>query len=501
MKNSDTLRANKFIITCLAILFIAACKTESVEKENAYADYLNEIYDKGMLNGNALIFKNGEIVHQGSYGIANIDPIDSLALDSQFRLASVSKQFTAMAIMQLKEKGKLSYDQNLKDIIPELPYENITVKHLLQHTSGLPDYEAFMYYNWKPELEIEDPARMISGNMDVISLMAEQKPEIDFEPGEEWDYSNTGYLLLATIVSRISGLPFEQYMKENIFDPAGMESTTVYKYVVGKDPQMPNRVFGYKTELNGKDRTYHDIHYLNYVQGDGGMYSTLNDLLKWDRALYTDKLISQETLKEAFTPGKLNNGEETNYGFGWFIEKSASDKKAVFHSGGWVGFGTYIYREIEENNCFIILTNNSTSYFGALMPLKKILHDEPYEMPKLNISEVVGSKILNDGIETAMEAYYKLKAESPDDYDFSERQFNNLGYQLMGMDRNEDAAKILKLNLEEYSESANTYDSYGDALLANKDTINAVLNFKKAFEMDSTFTASNEKVKNLERND
>lgn len=498
MKKINLVLDSKLLIILLTILFIAACKTEPTEKIDAYGEYLTQIYDKGMLNGNVLVLRDGVIVHQGSYGIANIAPIDSLTLDSQFRMASVSKQFTAMAIMQLKEKGKLSYDQNLKDFIPELPYENITVKHLLHHTSGLPDYEEFMYYNWKPEFEIEDPARFISGNMDVINLMAEQKPEIDFEPGEKWEYSNTGYLFLATIVSRISELPFEQYLKENIFDPLGMSSTTVYKYVVGKDPQMPNRVFGYETALNGKDRSYHDIHYLNYVQGDGGIYSTLGDLLIWDRALYTAKLISQETLKDAFAPGQLNNGEETNYGFGWFIDKTESGKKAVLHSGGWVGFGTYIYREIEENNCFIVLTNNSTSYFGALMPIKNMLHDQPYEMPNLNISEVVGSKILNEGIDPALETYNSLKSESPNDYDFSESQLNRLGYQLMGMEHNEAAVKILKRNLEEYPESANTYDSYGDALLAINDTLNAILNFKKAFAMDSTFTASIEKVKKIE---
>ena len=489
---------NTLLLGILTVLFISACKTEPTVKVDPFGEYLNNIYDKGMLNGNVLVFQNGEIVHQGSYGIGNIDPIDSLTLDSQFRMASVSKQFTAMAIMQLNEKGKLSYDDDLKKFIPELPYKDITVRHLLHHTSGLPDYEEFMYYNWKPELKIDDPARFISGNTHVIELMAEKKPEIDFIPGEQWDYSNTGYLFLATIVSRVSGMPFEQYLKENIFDPTGMSSTSVYKYVVGKDPEMPNRVFGYDTKLNGEDRIYHDIHYLNPVQGDGGIYSTLGDLLKWDRALYTNTLVSEETLSEAYTPGKLNNGDETNYGFGWFIEKSVTDKKVVFHSGGWVGFGTYIYREIEDNNCFIVQTNNSTSYFGALMPIKKMLHDQPYEMPKLNVGEVVGKIILSEGIDKGLSEYNRLKSEEPDNYEISEGQLNSLGYQLMGLDRNQDALQILKRNQEEYPESANTYDSYADALLANKDTANAIINYNKAFAMDSTFTTSREKAKRLE---
>lgn len=480
----------------LLIMFLfTGCQTEIEVKTNKYGDFLSQAAAKGQFNGNALILEDGEIAFQGSFGIGNVDPIDSLNLNSPFRLGSVSKQFTAMGIMKLKESGKLSYDQDIKDFIPELPYEGVTIRHLLTHVSGLPDYMDMMDENWKTELKDNNPDKFFSGNIDLIEMLTKIKPQIHFEPGEKYEYSNTGYVLLGSIVSRASGMSFTQFLKEQIFEPAKMTNTSVS----GNDPQMPLRVYGYRTELNGIDRVSTDIHYLSSVTGDGGVYSTLGDLLKWDRILYTEDLISKNTREEAFTPAILNNGDTIPYGFGWGIGKSLSGKKVVAHSGRWVGFSTYIYREIEENNCIIILTNNSTRYFRTIIdPLKNILHDQPYEMPKMSISEVIAKVVWNDGVDVAIGHYKKLKTAKPEAYDFEENQLNGLGYELIQLDRIDDAIKIFRLNQEEFSESASTYDSYGDALLASRDTINSLMNFKKALAMDSTFTWTKAKIMRIE---
>ena len=150
-------------LLCLTIGLLNSCQqtAEPQPKLKSYDAFLTEMHEAGFFNGNVLVFKEGEIVHQKAYGIGNINPIDSLKLNSQFRLASVSKQFTAMLIMMLKEEGKLDFEQDFRDFIPELPYENVTIRHLLTHTSGLPDYESMMDSNWKPELAYNDPARMI----------------------------------------------------------------------------------------------------------------------------------------------------------------------------------------------------------------------------------------------------------------------------------------------------------------------------------------------------
>lgn len=486
------------IISC----FLFACQTEKETHASAYEQFLSQAYARGQFNGNALILKEGEIIYQGAFGLSNIDPIDSLSLNSVFRLGSVSKQFTAMGIMILKEKGQLSYDQDIRDILPELPYQGITIRHLLHHMSGLPDYYAHMMEAWYPDLTVDDPDKFISGNEDIIRFLADKTPAVRFQPGEQWEYSNTGYVLLASIITRISGMPFEQYLNEQIFEPANMSNTVVYSYKIGPDPLMPNRVFGFRLGMNGTDLISHDAHFLNAAQGDGGIYSTLEDLVKWDRILYTDALISSSTREEAFTPGILNDGDTSRYGFGWFIDSSLSGKKVVAHTGGWVGFVTYILREIEEDNCIIILTNNSGRYFGPVMQgLTNILHHEPYAIPRLSIAEAIGKVIMNEGAEAAVVAYKHLKSEQADEYWFGEGELNSLGYQLLATDHAEEAVAIFRLNTEEFPTSANVFDSYGDGLLARGDTVNALLQFKQCLLLDSTIIATKEKIRQIERGD
>ena len=465
---------------------------------NKYEEYVSAAAENGQFNGNVLVLKAGEVVYQGSFGLKNIEPMDSLDLNTAFRLASVSKQFTCMGIMILKEQGKLDYDQDIRDFIPELPYEGITVRHLIHHVSGLPDYVQLFEEHWKTDLDDNDRARAISGNDDIINALAEHRPAVYFEPETEWQYSNTGYVLLASIVSRVSGMSFADFMKANVFEPAGMASTVVYKYVEGPDPELPNKAFGFTNGFMGIGRGFEDYHFLNHAQGDGGIFSTLEDLKNWDRALYTEKLVPASTLDEAFTPCILANGDTTEYGFGWGVEFSEDGKKVVQHSGGWVGFATYIHREIEDDNCLIVLTNNSSSnVWGVIGGLLDLMHDEEAEAPKASIREHIGSVVLTDGIEAALAEYDKLRSEQSEAYNFREMELNILGYELMGMDKNEEAAAVLKLNLEQFPGSANPYDSYGDALLAIGDTANAILNFEKAFEMDSTMAFIPEKIKKL----
>ena len=482
-----------------SFILLVSCQVEKAESTNPYEAFLTKVHQRGQFNGNALVLDHGEVVYKGSFGLSNIDPIDSLDLNSVFRLGSVSKQFTAMGIMKLKESGALDYDQDIRDFIPEIPYEGITIRNLLNHTSGLPDYYPLLMEHWKPELAIDDPERFISGNDDIINILAEHQPPVHFSPGEEWDYSNTGYVLLASIVSRASGMPFENYLKKEVFEPAGMNNTVVYDFKPGFDESMPNKAFGFRVDFNGKDRIYDDVHFMNPAQGDGGIYSTLDDLLKWDRILYKEDLISADTREEAFTPAVLANGDTTDYGFGWTIAYTPEGHKVVQHGGSWVGFRTFIFREIEDNSCIIILTNNATRYLGGvLFPMIEILHEQPHEIPKINISDAIGKIAVNEGPDGIVAEYEKLKKNEGDEYDFDEYHLNALGYDLMGMDKLQEAVVVLRLNKDEFPESANTYDSLGDALLAIGDSSEAMLNFNKAFEMDSAFTYSFDKAKEIE---
>ena len=494
------------IVTAVLVIGLAtaACSSppaphESPTPSDKYSLFLSEAHDRGQFNGNALVIEDGAVVYHGSFGIGSIDPDAPLDRNSVFRLGSVSKQFTAMGVLILQEQGKLTYDQDLRHFIPELPYAGITVRNLLNHVSGLPDYESLMVSHWKPELDAADPSRYISGNQDIIDVLAEQQPEVHFEPGERWEYSNTGYVMLATIVARASGVPFETFLKEHVFEPAGMTQTVVYAYVLGDDESMPDRVYGYRTSLDGAQRVSNDSHFLNFAQGDGGVYSTLDDLASWDRILYTETLVSRGTLEEAFTPAVLNDGETTDYGFGWSVGQSLSGKKAVSHGGGWVGFRTYIHREIEDDRCIVVLTNNSTKFLGGIVDgLIQLLHDQPAELPRLSLIDALGKVVLTDGVDQARLDYAELKADRPDDYVFRERELNNLGYQLLGQGHVNEAVGIFRLNQEEYPESANCYDSLAEGLLAQGDAAGALQNYKKALSMDDSLESARRKIEELE---
>lgn len=492
--------ASLTIPSLAALIMVAACSAQTQHAPtNTFGEYLAQAHARGQFNGTALVFEKGKIVYEGVFGIRGYDQPQPLDLDSRFRLGSVSKQFTAMAIMLLKQDGKLDYDQDIHTFLPELPYSGITIRQLLHHMGGLPDYQWLMDQNWKTELAYDDTARYITGNADILNLFAELKPPVRFAPGERWEYSNTGYNFLATIVTRASGMPFAQFLKERIFEPAGMSNTEVFAYEPGPDPKMPDRAFGFWTDWNGTDRRNTDAHYLNRAAGEDGVYSTVGDLLKWDRILYTDKLVLKSALSEAFTSGVLNNGDSTGYGFGWFIERSPTGRKMVSHSGGWAGFITYFLRGIEEDKCLVLLSNNSTEYMrGLVKGMTALLYDRPATLPPLFIREVMGKEIATEGVEPAIANYRKYKAERPREFVFAEDQLNPLGYFLIEAGRVDDAVAVLRLNAEEYPGSSNVYDSYGDALLASGDSAQALLNFRKALAMDTTLLATHKKIDALE---
>ena len=485
----------QFAIVCFFTACFFCCKTDPKQETSTYDAFVAELNSKGITTGNILVYEDGKIIYQSSKGLRSINPIDSLDLSSQFRLASVSKQFTAMAIMKLKEAGKIDYDQKVNTILTDFPYKTITIRQLLHHTSGLTDYERLIDVHFvKEDTTIND----MLGNDEVLKMFYQLDPDLDFQPGDKWAYSNTGYLVLASIVEKISGQHFREFLKEQITEPLGMINTCLYKYQIEADSEMPNRVFGYQLALNQQDLESNDYHILNDVRGDGGVYSTLEDLYKWNMALANHTIISKEYLDEAWTSGTLNNGEKTRYGFGWFIEQDTSKPKAVFHSGGWVGFSTFLYNEYETKSGFIMLTNNSSdNYLDILYGISDIRADKPYQLPKEKVSKQMAKLIISEDLNSAINYYQSVKTDTLN-YQISEADINVLGYQFLNEEHLDEALSIFKLNIEEYPNSANPYDSYGDALLLKGDSINALKNFKKCYEMDSTLTYAKDKFLKIE---
>jgi len=340
-----------FVVASLTMPYLLCAAPARAQAIPAQIDtYMRGLYRQKKFNGVVLVADKGNIIYEKSFGFAQYQPRTPLTNDSLFNLASVSKEFTAMAIMMLKEQGRLQYDDDVRKYVPELPYSDITIRQLLHHTSGLPDYIELADKNWDSD--------KIMTNKDVLAILKQYKPAPLFKPGEKYEYSNTGYQLLASVVERVSGKRFPKFMHDAIFAPLGMTSTVVYTAAAMK-PFAARRAYGY--DPKGRGYELDDMGYLDGIWGDGGIYSTVDDLLRWDQALYGKTLVSRKTLLEAFTPGRLNSGKKTDYGFGWNIEEDS-----VWHDGSWVGFRTFIDRFLQSRKTIIILTNTSCENLGDI---------------------------------------------------------------------------------------------------------------------------------------
>jgi CubicO group peptidase (beta-lactamase class C family) len=306
-------------------------------------DALFAPFTEGVRPGAAvMVIRDGEIVHQAGYGYANLEERTPIDAGTAFRLASVSKQLTAMAVMLLAEDGKLAYDDPIGRHLPPLaPYEGVTIRHLLTHTGGLPEY-----------YDVIDTSAGMPGNDDALALLGTMGKTV-FVPGERYEYSNPGYDMLASLVAAVSGLDFARFMRERIFLPLAMKSSVVHDHT---RPIVPRRAIGY--EPDGGGYKLNDDDPLNGIVGSGGVYTTLDDMYRWDQALYGESLVSRRTLEEAFSPALLNDGKAIDYGFGWRIENHNGHRR-VRHGGSWVGFRTHIARCPDERFTVVILANRA----------------------------------------------------------------------------------------------------------------------------------------------
>lgn len=312
---------------------------------------LNQVPD---FSGVILIANQGKPVYTKAMGYRNFETLAPLELTDIFELASVSKQFTGMIIMMLKEEGKLAYDDLLEKYIPGLPYPGITIRHLLTHTSGLPDYQAVMDEHW-------DKSK-VAGNDDIITYLKKYAPPSLFQPGEKYEYSNTGYVLLASVAEAASGQDFIGLCRDRIFKPLGMENTDIR--TLEQKKSLPSFAWGHswveeKLRYVRAD-SFPSSNYTLWLgnrKGPGRISSTAQDLLKWDQALYSNQLIPVSSLQEAFQPMKLTNDSLSFYGFGWVVSADTAHP-IVSHTGSNPGYSTKIVRFIRDNKTLIILCNN-----------------------------------------------------------------------------------------------------------------------------------------------
>lgn len=309
-----------------------------------YVRVLNNFFESNLLNrnfnGGILIAKNGVTLYEKYAGYADLRTKDPLTDSTPIHIASTSKTFTAVAVLQLVQEGKISLDDSIQRFFPGLPYQGVTVKMLLSHRSGLPNYLYFM------EKAKWDKTKQVTNN-DMLQVLYTEKPGIYYQPGKRFSYCNTNFVLLALIIEKITGKPFPQYMKEKFFTPLQMTHTFVFTLA-----DMGKVVSSYNY-----NNTVWDNDYLEGTYGDKNVYSTPRDLLKWDQALYTDQLIRKSLLDTAFMPNSNERPSVHNYGLGFRMLNLKNGKKVIYHFGRWHGFNSAFARLTEEKATIIILGN------------------------------------------------------------------------------------------------------------------------------------------------
>jgi CubicO group peptidase (beta-lactamase class C family) len=364
----------KILLCLLALLFVllVASSSRAQSSQDQTATALDAIFsplaDARSPGLAVLVRKDGRTVFERGYGARELRSFAKIDPQSNFRLASCSKQFTAMSITLLVHDGKLRYDDKLADVFPDFPDygKTITMRNLLNHTSGLPDYEDLMAAAekrkgaalWTAEHQIQDA--------EVLYLL-KQETAGKFAPGTQWSYSNSGYVVLGLVVAKVSGKPFREFLHERIFAPLKMSQTVAYQR--GKN-EVTHRAYGHSKEGNTWKET--DQSPTSATLGDGGIYSSLIDLAKWDEALAQHGLLTEKEMQSALTPAQLTSGAQpkwpdnsdrpegtpVSYGFGWFLDPYRNHAR-MWHYGDTVGFHTYIMRFPADHLTIIVLCNRT----------------------------------------------------------------------------------------------------------------------------------------------
>jgi CubicO group peptidase (beta-lactamase class C family) len=366
------------------------------EKAAILDSVIHQKVDSYNFNGSILVGYKGACIYNQSFGYADIRKKEPLSSDAVFQLASVSKQFTAMAVMILKDRNQLNYDDSVTQYIPDFPYPDITIRMLLNHTSGLPNYMWLAEHHWKGENPPD--------NADIMQMIAEHKLSLYFTPGRRFNYSNTGYVVLASIVENVSGIKFADFLNQNIFEPLKMKNSFVYS---SSDENLKENYLTGFYYRNGRYRMIQPT-VNDGVVGDKGVYSTAEDLYKWDHALYNNTLVSEKTMNEALTPFKLHGKYTIPYGFGFRI-RERNDKKVVYHHGRWNGFRTSFLRFVEDKNTIIVLNHTSSSLNNSIIrDIQQVLDDSI----NADYTHEIVTTVLDEGLEQALEKYYEFKQKN-----------------------------------------------------------------------------------------
>lgn len=496
------------VIACLLLIFFNSIVDVSLaqDKQRRLDSLFTSLFNQHEFNGNILVADKGNVVYQGSFGYADVASKLPNIDQTAFNLASVSKTFTAVAVLQLKQKGKLKLDDPFIKYFPDFPWKQITLRHLLSHTSGLPDYQIFE----KPYSE--NPEKIYSLN-DLIPALKNDSCGLLFKTGEKYSYSNTGFGLLALLVEKLSGMKFQDYLAKYIFKPARMDHTYIetpllpvvdskrakrYEFI-SYSPGQLKRVDSVKG-----DRIESVI--LGAIIGPTAVVSTTGDLLKFDKTLYGGKLLNQQVLGEAFVPILLNDGSKAGtgwantksyYGLGWEILQDSTYGKVVWHSGGSSGVVTVFLRNITRNQTVIVLDNvTHRGLHPEGLNAFYVLNNGTIYHGKRSLAKDYAVTLHQKGVDAAAVFFNEFKTDTAH-YFMDEKELNRLGYDLMNDGFMNQAMEAFKLNTLLYPASFNTYDSYAEALAGAGKKEDAIKMYQKSIALNPQNEGGKKALKQL----
>ncbi|HWB63813.1 MAG TPA: serine hydrolase domain-containing protein [Chitinophagales bacterium] len=321
--------------------------------------FFNTRNERDGFSGSVLVSYKGKPIYEKCFGYCDYRSKDLMHDTSAFQLASVSKNFTATAILWCAEHNILSLDDTLQKYFPKLPYHGITIQDLLDHRSGLPNYLYFC------NSKFVDQTKYLT-NQNVIDVMIKTKPAMYARPNRRFEYCNTNYVLLASIIEKVSGQKFKDFMHDHFFGPLGMKHTFIYDFNDSTDRQVAIS-YNYRWQIQHDDC-------FDGVVGDKGVYSTVYDMFLWDKAFYDGKLLSQEMMAEAYKPRSFEHPGARNYGYGWRLIKKPDGNYLVYHNGWWHGNNTVFCRNIQDTTAIIILSNRFNRSVYNVQPVWEILY-------------------------------------------------------------------------------------------------------------------------------
>ncbi|MRG43586.1 serine hydrolase [Chitinophaga sp. SYP-B3965] len=478
-----------------ALLLLLYTSLPAQDRMAAIKSYFSTLSENRLYDGNIALSENGREVYVFSAGYASYSQSKANHPLSRFNLASISKIFTSTAVLQLRDKKKLQLDDPLIKYLPEFPFQDITIRHLLTHTSGLPNLELY-------EAVIKQYPDSVITNASVMPLLQKWNKGLYFKPGDQFRYCNTNYTLLAILVEKLSGMSFPVYLDTYIFKPAGMRNTNFNDTGRVIHQVMPTYYDSVPVPVSTVKR-YRYSEYNNQASiGPSNVITTVGDMLKFDAAFFGGKLLKLSTVEEAITPLKLNNGKEHSeqmdtmlgegtgqYGLGWEIFNQPGFGKGVGHGGFKFGMATFYYRNLSRKQTIVAYTNGTSRFGENVTSCFYMLNNKPAMSIDLKKSAVrtYAKALIEQGADHAAALLHLFMADTTHYY-FSTKEMNFLGYDFLYQasfkGHQQMSLETFKLNTFLDSGNFNSYDSYGEALMETGAREDAVMMYKRSLELN-----------------